>query len=237
MEATKGKHSIGGFSMYGGIGAASVDPASFSSINTALQVNGFAASPSDFVSWNIAPMNFFVRNTVFGFEMNGLAKRNNAIATSRTTASGMFTKLYFGYIVMKGKHSLFYPEIGASIGHTDVHSHEGSDPVNDVSATNHFAAVDISLNFDRFSNIIEDKHSILQTNATPGKLFCSELGLSVGYIYSPVSTYWNDNNIDIYNKNSSNVNFVTDVVGNNNSSAISMFYVKLKLGFGMMWKN
>ncbi|HXC04986.1 MAG TPA: hypothetical protein VNZ86_09555 [Bacteroidia bacterium] len=237
VTGKKIKHTLNGFYMTGGAGYASLSPSSTTSISTNLMNNGFAPMTSDMVSWSMSPLKLLVRNTVFELEVTGMAQRNSVYNDSRTTTSGFGTKMALGYVVYHTDHVLIYPQAGIYLGNMDVHSHQGNSPVLDVSATNHATALDFSLNIDRISSLITDKSSFSKGTLPMGKLFSGLVGISVGYSFSPYYSFWNDNNIDIYNKVSNNVNFLTNVVGENTASSLSVFYIKLRFGFGVCWKN
>ncbi len=232
----KERERLSGYMISGGFGYTSLSPGASNSINSSLQNNGFAPMTTDLISWNITPINAMVRNVVFEVDIEGQAQRNAVYNTSRTTTSGTGVRLEIGYVLLHNQHYVFYPEAGAHIGGMDVHSHQGTNPVLDVSATNTYTAFDFSFNLDRQSSIIS-KHDFCSSKTPFGKLFSGVVGLTVGYSLSPYNSYWNDNNIDIYTKTSNNVNFLTNVVGENNAASMSMFYIKLRIGFGLCIKN
>lgn len=234
---TPERHKLSGFCMSGGAGYASLLPGSTGSISSNLQNYGFAPMASEMVCWDISPLHITARNVVVELSVNGLAKRNLAFGDSRTTTSGSGVRMELGYVLFHNNHCVLYPEAGMYLGNVDIHSHQGANPVQDVSGTNHFAAFDCSLNLDLHSHIVENMHDFVNTTTSPAKFFCSTLGITAGCSFSPFSTYWNDNNIDIYTKTSPNVNFLTSVIGNNTSAPVSIFYVKFRIGFGMMWKS
>jgi len=156
--------------------------------------------------------------------------------SSRTTSSGTNLRIHIGYIMLQGKKCLLYPAIGLSAGKINIHSHTytTAGEINDVSASNTFNSLDASLNLDIIPGKIPERTEYLSSTLS-GKYFSGVLRISVGATFSPVNTFWNDNNIDIYNKISNNVNFKTDVIGVNNSTNISMVYIKLQYGFGILY--
>ncbi|MFI5148216.1 MAG: hypothetical protein ACHQRM_00670 [Bacteroidia bacterium] len=236
-QIKEGKHKLSGFYMTGGAGYTSLSPSSTASISTNLLNNGFAPMSSDMACWSMSPIKLIARNTVFELELTGLPQRNSVYGESRTTTSGFGTRIGLGYVVFHTDHFLIYPEAGLYMGSMDVHSHQGNSPVLDVSATNHATAIDFSLNIDHITSLIQDKSSLSRGTLPVGKIFSGLVGISAGYTISPYNSFWNDNNIDIYNKVSNNVSFLTNVVGENTVATMSMFYIKLRLGFGACWRS
>jgi hypothetical protein len=228
---------ISGIYMCGGGGFASFAPSTTSSISSSLMNNGFAPMASSAGCANYTPLHILARNVVADLDIMWQVNRNTVYNSSRTTTSGVGTRMALGYVVLQGEHLLVYPEAGLYFGSMDVHSHQGVLPVQDVSATNQCTALDFSIHIDRLSSVIADKTAFIKGTMPFGKIFSSVVGLTVGYTFCPYSSYWNDNNIDIYTKTSNNVNFLTNVVGENNNASLSMFYIKLTIGFGASWRS
>ncbi len=219
-----------------GFAYAQFDAASVSSINTSLGLNGYAPVSRQYLGWDI-DLNVFFGRVVADLDFGFLAKRNTTVPQSRSTSSGSFSRLGVGYVAAAGKQLVVYPVAAFTPGSIDVHSHQESALTNDVSATNNFYALDFSLNLDWLFQPIRERRSILDESNGDLK-FCDvisgKLSFSAGYCYSPWSSYWNDNNIDLSGTHNSNVNYVTDVVGVNNSSPISFYYVKVRIGFASL---
>lgn len=227
---------LSGFEMGIGGGYTSFAPSSFTSINSALQGKGYAPAANGFTMESLDFIHLYSHNLYVGLGIDFLNKRNNSMDSSRTTATGNAFKMNIGYVVLQGKKCIFYPAIGFSAGKINVHSHTSTSAgdINDVSASNTFTSIDASLNWDIVPGKIPERTEYLSPYPK-GKYFSGVLHISVGATYTPVNTFWNDNNIDIYNKVSNNVNFKTDVIGINNSAGISTVYVKLQYSFGMLY--
>lgn len=237
QEIERKHKSLSGFEMSLGTGYTQIVPSSFNSINTALSTKGYAPAANDLIMENLSMIHLFTHNFYFGLDLNFCNKRNNSMDSSRTTSSGFFTGFKSGYVVFQGKRCVFYPALGIDIGKIDIHSHmqTSMNSINDVSASNNFYSIGASLNWDLVPGKIPERNSLFTDTQSHAKYFSGVIRISVGAVYSPVKTFWNDNNIDVYNKISNNVNFKTDVIGVNNNAGISMMYIKLQYGFGVLF--
>jgi hypothetical protein len=227
---------LSGFRMEIGPGYSYIDPSSISSINASLTSKGFAGVPNDFPSWNMR-FPIIIRNSVLDIDFNGFIKRNMVNSNSRTTTTGSFWKLGYGYMISAGKHSLICPSIGIDFGNMNVHSHQETTPVNDVSATNSFYMLDLSLGWDYLPSEAPSTSIFSDSKSPMGRIFTGNYGITAGIAFSPYTSFWNDNNIDLSNTHNSNVNFVTDVVGINTTAKYALVYLKLRIGIGMVFRG
>ncbi|MBI3502197.1 MAG: hypothetical protein HY063_10405 [Bacteroidetes bacterium] len=235
QEETKRSH-IGGFRMEFGPGYSYMNPASLHSINSVLNASGYASAANDFPSWNMR-FPIILHNSVLDFDFNFFLKRNLVLDNSRTTTTGSFIKIGYGYMFPAGKHIIINPSLGIDFGSAGIHSHLEGTPVNDVSATNNFYMLDGSLGFDYMPHAIPDASALMNSSNAIGKIFNGNYGITVGAAFSPYGSFWNDNNIDISSTHNPNVNFVANVVGINNLAEFSLVYVKLRLGIGMVFRG
>ena len=234
------KHStstkVGGISLNLGGGAAVFQGGGFDILNKHLYNNGYAQVGNQFPTWNLDIVHFMYKNTVFNLNLNGIIKKNTVNDSSKTTYSSTTFDVGLGRVIMHSSKFLFYPMIGADFGNANIHAHySGLHIADDISGTNKFRALDISLNLDYLfrgmGKKVDWKSSQLNIIGT------AVLSLSVGYVYCPSNTYWNDSNFDGTIKNTQNVNYPVNVLGALTYSNFSMFYASLKIGFGSFVKR
>ena len=234
------KHSshtkVGGISLNLGGGTNIFQGGGFDILNKHLADKGYAIVGSQYPNWNLDIMHLMYKNTVFNFNLNGIIKKNTVNDSAKTTYSSTTFNVAIGRVILHSSKFLFYPMIGADFGNANIHSHySGLHIANDISGTNKYRGLNVSLNLDYLfrgmGKKIDWKSSQLNIVGT------AVLSLSVGYVYCPSDTYWNDSNFDGTIKNTQNVNYPVNVLGALTYSNFSMFYASLKIGFGSFVKR
>jgi len=224
-------NKVGGYSMSFGGGTEMIQGGGIDLLNKHLGDNGYALVPTQLPAWSFNFIHAIYNNTVFDFGINGIFKRNTVNDSSKTTITGTSFNLGVGRVILHSKKTLLYPLVKANFGNATLHSHySGYTASSDLSASNSYNSLDVSLNLDYLFNGMGDK---VNWNSTKLNVHGSGvLSLSVGYIFCPIKTYWNDDNFDISDRFNKNVNYPVNVIGSLTSSNFSMFYATLKIGFG-----
>ena len=229
---------VRGYGILGGGGAVLIPSGNFDMLNQRFLKNNYAPISSQYTTWNINMLHAMYNNTVFNLNFGGILQKNTVSDSSKTTMSGSTVSLALGRVIYHGNRLIVYPMAGVSFGSFDVHSHyTGAIKASDISGNNTFRSLDFSLNIDYLLRGFDEK---IDWNSTSNKSFpihgTGILSFSLGYIYCPVNTYWNDNNYDISSRFNTNVNYPANVIGSVTSSNFSMLYASLKIGFGSFYK-
>jgi hypothetical protein len=224
-------NKVSGVSMSVGFGYISLTGNGTSILNKRLADNGLAPLSNQYASWDIDPIHFIYRNTVFNLGLGGPLKQNTVNDSSKTTLTGFIFNISLGTILCHSRKIIIYPMIGVTFNELDIDSYySGFKSGKDISGSNNYTCISPSLTLDYFLGNVG--HNVNWDYAT--KIPCScIISFTVGYLYCPATTYWNDNNFDVTNRYTQNVSYPVTVIGSVTKSNLSSFYASIKFGFGI----
>jgi|GEM_PF-3869775 hypothetical protein len=222
---------IGGFRISLGFGYNELAGSGLNVLNSHLQDNGLAPAASKYATWNLDLVHLIYKSTVFNLGLGGPITKNTVNDSSKTALSGFSFNLAFGRVIYHSQKVLIYPMVGVNFDDLNIDSYySGFKSAKDISGTNNYTPVNLSLTLDYFLGKIG--HNVDWGRATSFPFSCI-ISFTVGYSFCPTTTYWNDNNFDITNRYAQNVSYPVNVIGSLTYSNLSMFYASLKFGFGI----
>ncbi len=228
---------VRGYGISFGGGTILIPSGNFDMLNQHLTKNNYAAVPLQYTTWNMRMIHAIYKNTVFNMDFGGILQKNTVTDSSKTTMTGSSFNLALGKVIYHGNKLIIYPMAGVDFGSFNLHSHfTGADKASDISGDNVYRSFDFSLNIDYLFHGFDEK---VDWNASSKAFPIHGTGLlsfTIGYVYCPSNTYWNDSNYDISSRFNTNVNYPANVIGSTTSSNFSMLYASLKIGFGSFYK-
>lgn len=230
-DSTSNANKIGGFRFSVGFGYNALAENGLNLLNGHLRDNGLAPISNQYGSWNIDLIHLIYKSTVFNMGMGAPITQNTVNDSSKTALTGFMFTLSVGRVIYHSRKLLLYPMVGIDFNELDIDSYySGFKSAKDVSGTNDYSAINLSLTLDYFLGKISHNIDWQNMNKIP---FSTIVSFTVGYLYCPGTSYWNDNNFDITNRYTQNVNYPVNVIGSLTSSNLSEFYASIKFGFGV----
>ncbi|MGP8216457.1 MAG: hypothetical protein ACLQQ4_12880 [Bacteroidia bacterium] len=224
-------NKIGGFRMSAGFSYQVLPGSDLSLLNRHLESNGLATVSNQYGAFNVDLIHFIYKSNVFNLGLGGPITKNTVNDSSKTALTGFTFNIALGRVIYHTRKILLYPMVGVNFDELDIDAYfAGFKSAKDVSGTIDYSSINLSLNLDYFTGKIGHNIDWKYANSFP---FSCIVSFTVGYLYCPTTSYWNDNNFDITNRYTPNVNYPVNVIGSLTYSNLSMFYASIKFGFGI----